>query len=155
MEKLYGLDTNDILLPNLVIPSLTDKELEKIYRQLKPIATVDEIKYYLKEYSLQQLRYYSYMQDFASSISERLDSSLIDPIDEFICLHKFDYYGSFTPTIAEVLSQVPEHLIDDSNAFEIVEYPTKMADVARYFEAFEKGYHLSKVRTYKIKNENI
>ena len=51
MEKLYGLDTNDILLPNLVIPSLTDKELEKIYRQLKPIATVDEIKYYLKEYS--------------------------------------------------------------------------------------------------------
>ena len=106
MEKLYGLDTNDILLPNLVIPSLTDKELEKIYRQLKPIATVDEIKYYLKEYSLYQLRYYSYMQDFASSISERLDSSLIDPIDEFICLHKFDYYGSFTPTIAEVLSQI-------------------------------------------------
>ena len=66
MEKLYGLDTNDILLPNLVIPSLTDKELEKIYRQLKPIATVNEIKYYLKEYSLYQLRYYSYMQDFAS-----------------------------------------------------------------------------------------
>ena len=65
MEKLYGLDTNDILLPNLVIPSITDKELEKIYRQLKPIATVGEIKYYLKEYSLYQLRYYSYMQDFA------------------------------------------------------------------------------------------
>ncbi len=151
MEKLYGLESNDIILPNLVIPSITDEELEKIYRQLKPIATIDEIKYYLKEYSLQQLRYYFFMQDSVSSITEKIDSSLIDPVAEFICLHKFHYYGSFTPTIAEVLSQIPENLVDDSNAFEIVEYPTKMADVAKYFEAFEKGYHLSKVRTYKIK----
>lgn len=155
MEKLYGTLTDKVLLPNLVIPDITDSELERVYRQLKPIATVDEIKYYLKEYSLYQLRYYSYTENFSSSITEKLDSSLIEPIDDFICLHKFHYYGSFTPTIAEVLSQVPEYLAEDSNAFEIVEYPTKIADVAKYYEAFEKGYHLSKVRTYKIQNKSI
>lgn len=153
MEKLYGSENNDIILPNLIIPNMTDEELTHIYKRLKPIVTVDEMKYYLKEYTLYQLRYYLYMQDLPTSVKEQINPSLINPVDEFMCFHKFHYYGSFIPTIAEVLSQVPENLIEDSNAFEIVEYPTKMADVTRYYEAFEKGYHVSKVRTYKIQDK--
>lgn len=153
MEKLYGSENNDIILPNLIIPNMTDEELTHVYKRLKPIVTIDEMKYYLKEYTLYQLRYYLYMQDLATSVKEHINPSLINPVDEFMCFHKFHYYGSFIPTIAEVLSQIPENLIEDSNAFEIVEYPTKMSDVTRYYEAFEKGYHVSKVRTYKIQDK--
>lgn len=56
MEKLYG-GSNFITLPKkLEIPEIDDNRLKELYQLLKPIVTIDEMKYLLREFTLQELR---------------------------------------------------------------------------------------------------
>lgn len=56
----------------------------------------------------------------------------------------------FKPSIAEVLSQAPENVIAQANTFEIIESPKSREDVFKYKEVIDNGFHLSKVRAYKM-----
>ena len=61
MENLYD-DGNFITLPKkLEIPKIDDKKLKELYQMLKPIVTIGEIKYLLREFTLQELRNQSYI----------------------------------------------------------------------------------------------
>lgn len=51
MEKLYG-GSNFITLPKkLEIPEIDDNRLKELYQLLKPIVTIDEMKYLLREFT--------------------------------------------------------------------------------------------------------
>ena len=117
---------------------------------LKPIVTIDEIKYLLKEFTLEQLRNQSYIWNRHEDKRDVVDPSKLEPIEDFLCLHTYGYYGLFKPSIAEVLSQVPEKTIYEANTFEIIEKPETRKDVFRYPEVVDNGFHLSKVRSYKL-----
>lgn len=53
MEKLY-CGSNFITLPKkLEIPEIDDNRLKELYQLLKPIVTIDEMKYLLREFTLQ------------------------------------------------------------------------------------------------------
>ena len=54
------------------------------------------------------------------------------------------------PSIAEVLSQAPENVIEEANTFEIIERPHDCEDLSKYKEIINNGFHLSKVRAYKM-----
>ena len=56
----------------------------------------------------------------------------------------------FKPSIAEVLSQAPKNVIAEANTFEIIESPETREDVFKYKEVIDYGFHLSKVRAYKM-----
>ena len=149
MEKIYG--EKGIILPEkLVIPKIDDKTLAGFYRLLKPIVTIDEVKYLLKEFSLEQLRDISYIWDRNEDKRDVVDSNKLEPVEDFLCLHTWGYYGLFKPSIAEILAQVPEKTICEANVFEIIEKPETRADVFRYPEVVDNGFHLSKVRSYKL-----
>ncbi len=149
MEKIYG--EKGIILPEkLVIPEIDDKRLAELYRMLKPIVTIDEIKYLLKKFTLEQLRNQSYIWNRQEDKREIVDPSKLEPVEDFLCLHTYGYYGLFKPSIAEVLSQVPEKTIYEANTFEIIESPETREDVFRYPEVVDNGFHLSKVRSYKM-----
>ena len=149
MEKIYG--EKGIILPEkLVIPKIDDKRLAELYRMLKPIVTIDEMKYLLKEFTLEQLRNQSYIWNRYEDKREIVDPSKLEPVEDFLCLHTYGYYGLFKPSIAEVLSQVPEKTIYEANTFEIIEAPETREDVFRYPEVIDNGFHLSKVRSYKM-----
>ena len=63
-------------------------------------------------------------------------------IADFLCMHINENYAS----LEEIISQVPDQLIEYANAFEVIE-GSKLRDglISR-----NTGLHLSKVRTYKI-----
>lgn len=150
MEKLYG-GSNFITLPKkLEIPEIDDKRLKELYHLLKPIVTIDEMKYLLREFTLQELRNQSYIWNRDEDKRDIVDPSRLETVDDFLCLHTWGYYGLFKPSIAEVLSQAPENVIAEANTFEIIESPETREDVFKYKEVIDNGFHLSKVRAYKM-----
>lgn len=150
MEKLYG-GNNFVTLPRkFEIPEIDDKRLKELYQLLKPIVTIDEMKYLLREFTLQELRNQSYIWNCHEDKRDIVDSSRLETVDDFLCLHTFGYYGLFKPSIAEVLSQAPESVIEQANTFEIIESPETREDVFKYKEVIDNGFHLSKVRAYKM-----
>ena len=150
MEKLYG-GNNFITLPKkLEIPEIDDKRLKELYQLLKPIVTIDEMKYLLREFTLQELRNQSYIWNRHEDKRDIVDPSRLETVDDFLCLHTWGYYGLFKPSIAEVLSQAPESVIEQANTFEIIESPETREDVFKYKEVIDNGFHLSKVRAYKM-----
>jgi hypothetical protein len=150
MEKLYG-GSNFITLPKkLEIPEINDKRLKELYQLLKPIVTIDEMKYLLREFTLQELRNQSYIWNRHEDKRDVIDPNKLETVDDFLCLHTWGYYGLFKPSIAEVLSQAPESVIEQANTFEIIERPETREDVFKYKEVIDNGFHLSKVRAYKM-----
>ena len=150
MEKLYG-GSNFVTLPKkLEIPEIDDNRLKELYRLLKPIVTIDEMKYLLREFILQELRNQSYIWNRTEDKRDVVDSSKLETVNDFLCLHTWGYYGLFKPSIAEVLSQAPENVIEQANTFEIIESPETREDVFKYKEVIDNGFHLSKVRAYKM-----
>lgn len=150
MEKLYG-GNNFITLPKkLEIPEINDKRLKELYQLLKPIVTIDEMKYLLREFTLQELRNQSYIWNRHEDKRDVVDPNKLETVDDFLCLHTWGYYGLFKPSIAEVLSQAPESVIEQANTFEIIESPETREDVFKYKEVIDNGFHLSKVRAYKM-----
>ena len=150
MEKLYG-GNNFVTLPKkFEIPEIDDKRLKELYQLLKPLVTIDEMKYVLREFTLQELRNQSYIWNRHEDKRDIVDSSRLETVDDFLCLHTFGYYGLFKPSIAEVLSQAPESVIEQANTFEIIESPETREDVFKYKEVIDNGFHLSKVRAYKM-----
>ena len=150
MEKLYG-GSNFITLPKkLEILEINDKRLKELYQLLKPIVTIDEMKYLLREFTLQELRNQSYIWNRHEDKRDVIDPNKLETVDDFLCLHTWGYYGLFKPSIAEVLSQAPESVIEQANTFEIIESPETREDVFKYKEVIDNGFHLSKVRAYKM-----
>ena len=150
MEKLYG-GNNFITLPKkLEIPEIDDKRLKELYHLLKPIVTIDEMKYLLREFTLQELRNQSYIWNRHEDKRDIIDPNKLETVDDFLCLHTWGYYGLFKPSIAEVLSQAPESVIEQANTFEIIESPETREDVFKYKEVIDNGFHLSKIRAYKM-----
>lgn len=150
MEKLYG-GSNFITLPKkLEIPEIDDKRLKELYQLLKPIVTIDEMKYLLREFTLQELRNQSYIWNRHEDKRDVVDPNKLETVDDFLCLHTWGYYGLFKPSIAEVLSQAPESVIEQANTFEIIESPETREDVFKYKDVIDNGFHLSKVRAYKM-----
>lgn len=150
MEKLYG-SSNFVTLPKkLEIPEIDDKRLKELYQLLKPIVTIDEMKYLLREFTLQELRNQSYIWNRHEDKRNVVDLSKLETVDDFLCLHTWWYYGFFKPSIAEVLSQAPENVIEQANIFEIIESPETREDVFKYKEVIDNGFHLSKIRAYKM-----
>ena len=74
MERIYG--EKGIILPEkLVIPEIDDRRLAELYRMLKPIVTIDEMKYLLKEFTLEQLRKQTYICNRHEDKREIVDPS--------------------------------------------------------------------------------
>ena len=65
--------------------------------------------------------------------------------------HGYAYYGFFKPSVAEVLAQIPDDLIDKVVAFEIIAQPETADDL--HGEAFNAGYHTATTRLYGAADE--
>ena len=148
MEKIYG--RKGVVLPSKIeIPVVDDERLMQIYRFLKPIVTIDQIKYLLREYSLQEIKNQSYIWTMEGDKREEVHPDKLEVVEDFLCFHTYAYSGFFKPSIAEVLAQAPVTSLKEANLFEIIEQLEYSYDLNRYPEVINKGFHLSKVRTYQ------
>lgn len=138
------------------IPSISDEELKSLYERIEPVVRVNGKLYYLRVFSLDELRDINYLWNVTEKVVEKVKENELESLKDkdFVCLHSYGYHGYFKPSICEVLSQINKddtHLV---KAFEIIEYPTNAEDLTKdsfTSIAFANGYHVSKVRLYAAK----
>lgn len=125
----------------LVLPNLTDEELLARYRKVKPIVLYGGVYHYLKRYNVKMMRCQAFNWGIEKSIRATVDMKGALTIGEFPCYHTCSYIGFFKPSIAEVLQQFPDELLEEANAFEL-EYAGALTDIY---------CHKSKVKALKLK----
>lgn len=131
------------------IPKITDEELLKRYAKIKPIVDIGGKKYFLREFTLKELRSFSYIWKKDEDKTQEVNMEEYVSIGEdFECLHTYGYYGLFKPSIAEVLSQIKDIDVELVDAFEIIKSPETMEDFGKNINAFNQGFHSSIVRLY-------
>ncbi len=152
MNALYG-PGKGIMIPQqkLEIPKINDTRLKELYHILKPIVSVENLKYYIRKFTLQELRTLTYTLNRDDNKMKRIDEKELEWVEDFLCLHSIGNFGLFQPKIAEVLSQVPEKTLEEANIFEIIDYPKTEEDMNKFPEITNHGFHLSKVRSYKLR----
>lgn len=121
--------------------SISDDNLLRLYKTIKPIATFTDMKYTLKDFSLEQLRSKEFEWYSENNKKEVINQSIIETIGDFLCLHTNEL-----ASLDDILSQIPDYIIGEANAFEIVETP----EIRRQILGHNKNMCLSKIRTYKI-----
>lgn len=135
----------------LSIPPITDEELMRRYLKIKPIAEIGSQKYWLKTYSIDEMRNTSYFWNLFSDRREPVSDELsCHDHEDFKCLHSYGSHGIFKPSIAEILAQIPENALKHFtiDAFEIIDNPASSGNLKKFREAMECGYHTSVVRLY-------
>ena len=135
------------------IPEISDEELWKRYRQVKPILKINGIRYWLRDYSLEELKNAYFFDSKSKNIRERVDMHALEEVPDldFECLHTYSFPAFFNPTIAEVLAQIPVPAIYWVVAFEIIKKPEAAGDFNTNPNAFNQGFHSSTIRLYKRK----
>lgn len=160
MEKIYG-NNGFTIIPNkkIEIPEISDQRLNALYSSLKPIVMIEGKKYILEKLSLYELRYLKYPWCQKEEIKQMIEPNRLETVDDFICFSPWSIYHNiceqskpcwFNISVAQVLSQVPENILGEANAFEIIEYPEEMEDFVKYDNVAYSGYQLSKIRAYKM-----
>ena len=138
-------------MKNLSIPPISDEELMRRYLKIKPVAEIGDVKYWLRNYSISDMRNTSFFWTLVPDKREPVGESLSKHTHyDFQCLHTFGYHGFFKPSVAEVLAQIPEDVLKQYtiDAFEIVARPTSCGDLSAYKKAMDQGFHVSVVRLY-------
>ena len=159
MERLYG--TEKIVLPEYVERRIRDGfviskiELIEKYNRLKPLIESGGKLFQVNGLSCPDLLKVPYLdlnlsKFIASSPTLELCRVAREDLQElrdFICLHHCSIANEFEGTYGEILSQVPENILDSADYLQLVEWPRSTSDVARY----TYKNHLSRVLAYKLK----
>lgn len=139
-----------VIPEKIIIPKLSNEELIALYERIRPIVEFKDEKYLLRKFTLDQIINTSYIYNIEDDIRVLVDQEDLETVEEFPCFHTYGYPGFFKPSIGEVLSQLPEKSKIESKYFEMIEEPDTVEDLNMYFDVIDKGYHVSKIRTYKI-----
>lgn len=70
------------------------------------------------------------------------------PIGTIKTLHRYAYYGFFKPSIAEVLSQIPDDLVERTAGFS-VSGPDSADDLNDELLALDAGFHIATTTLYE------
>lgn len=143
-------------MTEVLIPIISDDELMKRYKQIKPVITLNGKLHYFREFTLEEIREFSYLWNRDKDVREEVGEDELEVLEgkDFSCLHLYGYYGLFKPSIGEVLSQINNKDLPFVKAFEIIESPKTARDFHKdkfTSIAFSKGYHVSTVRLYGAK----
>jgi len=123
------------------VPEITDGKLCWLVSSIIPVVREDNKLYKIE---IPDLRETAYTWE-PKITKEYLDLQEITRIKTH---HYCSYYGFFKPSIAEVLSQIPEKLIEEIDAFEIIQDTNSGNDTE--IKIFKKGNgHLATTILYK------
>lgn len=130
-------------MKKLEIPEISDEKLEELYENIKPVMEREKELYWV--HRPDSLRHIAFTWD------PRLSNTPVKSLEK-ICtiktLHTWAYYGFFKPTIAEVLSQVPENLINTAVAFS-TKSPEDASELNKNKVELNAGFHVAETTLYK------
>ena len=148
---LQRINENGFEHSKIILPHLTDDELLARYRRIKPIVSYQMLYYYLKRYNAKMMREESYIWNIEKDIRKQVDMTGVKTLAEFPCYHTYGYYGCFKPSIAEVLQQFPDELLEEANAFYMTSMPEDVYDLRLQSEIVNAGCHRSTVKALVLK----
>ena len=139
------------------IPEISDEEMMKRYKHIKPVISINGKLHYFRDYSIEEITKDSFFFNRENDMREEVPKDKLQVWEghDFICLHKYGYYGFFKPSVGEILAQIKENDIHVVKAFEIIESPQTANDFYKdSFSsiAFDNGYHVSTIRLYVAKH---
>jgi len=121
-----------------------------LYKDIKPLVS-KRVGLLSEKYTLEEMGNINILNYLDSPLSQPFDKKLLIMLREFICIHRYDEPYVFRATIGEVLSQIPASVVREARYFEIIEKPENIGDFEKYPFALNRGYHLSRVMTYRLK----
>ena len=135
---------------NVSIPQISDEEIKIRYQHIKPVIRLesDGKLYWLGPIDEEKLDSVSFLWNSDDNLAREVEEGELKELkdEDFACVHAYGFPGFFKPSVAEVLAQIPQHIIPFVKAFELVEYPQVEADFykdALTKEIFYDGYHVS------------
>lgn len=126
------------------IPQITDERLNELAARIKPVVTFDGVKRYIEPCDLRRTAY----TWSPKPAEEAPEFRLLATVQTF---HTYGYAGFFKPSIAEVICQIPETLLDQVVAFELVSRPGHVDNLNSENEALNEGYHVGTAALYALK----
>lgn len=137
-------------MKNMSIPEISHEELVARYQKIKPIVEIDNEKYFLREFPVEKLSKLIYTWSIFEDGIKPVNLNTYIPIEnsDFECLHTYEYPKYFSPTIAEVLAQIPEKYLSIASAFEMIDSPKTAEDFAKHQKELDNGFHVSTIRLY-------
>lgn len=130
------------------IPKLDREELVRRADRIKPLMKDGEDLRWIKE--PQCLSSVSYIWD--AKLKDKAKG--LQPVTTIKTLHSYGAPSLFKSSVEEVLSQIPEHLVDDIDAF-CLRAPSTSSDLNKFKDELNAGFHVAFVTLYKrSKKEN-
>lgn len=123
------------------IPEITEERLKELAKRIRPVVrNRNNALAYIKPCDLRKVAF-----TWDPKITRKADNLVKHATIK--TLHTWAYYGMFKPSIAEVLAQIPEDLIEDTVAFETIG-PQDANDLNNQRDAVNEGFHIATTRLY-------
>lgn len=131
------------------IPKMKNEEIAHWYNTIKPIVKRDT---YLRKLSDEELTDcpYTWLRE-PKDYADEVDFSKLSVLEDRKMIHPWGYMGYFTPTVGEVIRQIPKELLHKVVAFEIITGALAVNSV--YNAELNAGFHVSIVRLYQAKDD--
>lgn len=100
------------------IPTLSDEELVRRYARIKPLVMFKAQLYGVKDHDWRTVSY-NWIHAEPRTPADVVEN--LRYVDEITTYHTYAYYGIFRPTVAEVLAQIPDHMLSAVVAFYITD----------------------------------
>lgn len=124
------------------IPEVSKERIVELAAKIKPVVTFQRKgKYFIKPVDLHTVAY----------IWEPKPADKVTGLKSFCEIrtyHSCGSHGFFMPSIAEVLTQIPDEYLDKVLAFEIIASRQGVYDLNIEREAFNAGYYVATTRLY-------
>ncbi len=100
------------------IPKISDEEMMKRYKQIKPVITVNGKLHYFREYTLEELSDISYLWNYEEDVREEVGKDELEVLEgrDFVCTatHTMDFLNQvsvkFFPKLMNIIFILSKHL---------------------------------------------
>jgi hypothetical protein len=124
------------------VPEMSDLRILELAQRIKPVVTFEEEGCcYIKPVDM-------FSESFTWDPEPASKATGLKLLCDITTYHPYGYYGSFKPSIAQVLLQIPSEHLGKVVAFEIVKHPETADDLDPESEIFNSGYHVATTRLY-------
>ena len=124
------------------VPEMSERRILELAERIKPVVTFEEEGCcYIKPVDM-------FSESFTWDPEPASKATGLKLFCDITTYHPFSHYGSFKPSIAQVILQIPSEHLDKVIAFEIVKHPETADDLDPESEIFNSGYHVATTRLY-------
>ena len=120
---------------HIAIPEISDEALRQRADKIKALVHQDGALHFIQEPNLRETAFMwdPILTDKAPKMRE---------VARITTYHTFGHPALFKPSIAEVLAQIPEDVVDKVSAFKVLG-PDDVDDLNNENEALNAGYHVA------------